>query len=129
MTYKILVVDDEKLIQTLFKLRFKNEIEKNLYEFMFALNGVEALEKIETSPKFDLMLTDINMPKMDGLTLMGQLQEQLIFIPTIVVSAYSDPKNQKTAKDLGALDFLVKPINFKTLETIIHNYLVNPTLI
>jgi len=123
MTHKILVVDDEKLIQTLFKLRFKLEIEQQIYQFIFALNGVEALDKIAQNPHINLMLTDINMPKMDGLTLMGQLQEKLINIPTIVVSAYSDPSNQKIAKDLGAINFIVKPINFKNLDKMIQDYL------
>ncbi len=123
MTHKILVVDDEKLIQTLFKLRFKLEIEQQIYQFIFALNGVEALDKIAQNPHINLMLTDINMPRMDGLTLMGQLQEKLINIPTIVVSAYSDPSNQKIAKDLGAINFIVKPINFKNLDKMIQDYL------
>ena len=125
MTYKILVVDDEKLIQTLFNLRFKSEISSKKYDFIFALNGQDALNKIEDHQNVNLMLTDINMPKMDGLTLMSKLKEKSIYIPTIIVSAYSDPKNQKTAKELGAINFLVKPINFKILEKIIHEYLIS----
>ena len=124
MTYKILVVDDETLIETLFKLRFKSEIEKKIYDFIFALNGIDALNQIEQDSNIDLILTDINMPVMDGLTLMKKLQAQSIFIPTIVVSAYSDNENTKKAKSLGAVDFLIKPINFKILEKIISNNLV-----
>ena len=124
MTYKILVVDDETLIETLFKLRFKSEIEKKIYDFIFALNGIDALNQIEQDSNIDLILTDINMPVMDGLTLMKKLQAQSIFIPTIVVSAYSDNENTKKAKSLGAVDFLIKPINFKILEKIIRNNLV-----
>jgi adenylate cyclase len=125
MTYKILVVDDERLIQTLFNLRFKTEIQQNLYEFIFALNGLEALQKLEENPDVNLILTDLNMPQMDGLTFMEQLKEKEIVIPTIVVSAYSDPQNYQKAKNLGALDFIVKPINFQALDSIIRKNLIS----
>lgn len=116
MTIRILVVDDEKLISSLFKMYFRADIKAQKYEFVFAYNGIEALQKLQEDKELDLMLTDINMPEMDGLTLLAKLQEYNLTIRTVVISAYSDVENMKKAINLGAFDFLNKPIDFDELE-------------
>jgi CheY-like chemotaxis protein len=116
MTSKILVVDDEKLFTKLFLFSFRKQIKNNEYEFVFAHNGLEALEKFKNETGFDLILTDINMPEMDGLTLMMHLRKIDQKIPIIVISAYSDLNNQNRALELGAFEFINKPIDFFGLE-------------
>lgn len=116
---KILVVDDERLIVKLFKMYFREKIKAKEYEFIFASNGKEALEKLQADSEIDMMLTDINMPEMDGITLLGKLNEQKMSMKTVVLSAYGDVENMTTALNLGAFDFLNKPIDFKQLESII----------
>lgn len=116
MTSRILVVDDERLIVSLFKMYFRADIKAKKYEFIFAQNGVEALQKLQADKEIDLMLTDINMPEMDGLTLLAKLNENNLTIRTVVISAYSDVENMKKAMELGAFEFLNKPIDFDELE-------------
>ncbi|MGK7902657.1 MAG: response regulator [Hormoscilla sp.] len=119
MPRKIIVVDDERLIFKLFKMYFREKIKAKEYEFIFASNGKEALEKLQTDSEIDMMLTDINMPEMDGLTLLAKMNEIKMNIKTVVLSAYGDVENMTKATDLGAFDFLNKPIDFKQLENII----------
>lgn len=119
MQGKILVVDDERLIVKLFKMYFREKIKAKEYEFIFASNGKEALEKLQTDSEIDMMLTDINMPEMDGLTLLAKMNELKMNMKTVVLSAYGDVENMTTALNLGAFDFLNKPIDFKQLEGII----------
>lgn len=116
MTIKILVVDDERLVVSLFKMYFRADIKAKKYEFVFAQNGLEALQKLQDDAQIDMMLTDINMPEMDGLTLLAKLRELSSSIKTVVISAYSDSENMKKAMSLGAFDFLNKPIDFDELE-------------
>lgn len=113
---KILVVDDEPDFEMLIKQRFRKQIRENKYEFFFAENGRYALEKIKEVEDLDLILSDINMPEMDGLTLLLKLQEQNSILKAIVVSAYGDMDNIRTAMNRGAFDFITKPINFEDLE-------------
>lgn len=119
MPAKILVVDDERLIVKLFKMFFREKIKSKEYELIFASNGKEALEKLQAESEIDMMLTDINMPEMDGLTLLAKMNELNMNIKTVVLSAYGDVENMTTALNLGAFDFLNKPIDFKQLENII----------
>ena len=116
---KILVADDEADLEVLIKQKFRRQIRERLYEFVFASNGVEALEKIKLDPELDIVLTDINMPEMDGLTLLGKLNDVSPIIKAVIVSAYGDMDNIRTAMNKGAFDFICKPVNFDDLETTI----------
>ena len=112
---KILVVDDEADLETLIKQKFRKQIREKEYEFLFAINGLDALEKIEGEPNLDVVLSDINMPEMDGLTLLSKLNEQKPLLKSVIVSAYGDMENIRTAMNRGAFDFITKPINFEDL--------------
>jgi diguanylate cyclase (GGDEF)-like protein len=112
---KILVVDDETEIERLIKQRFRKKIIAKELDFVFAHNGAEALEKLEAEREIDLVLTDINMPDMDGLTLLGKIHEIDQNLKAVVVSAYGDLPNIRTAMNRGAFDFITKPIDFKDL--------------
>ena len=112
---KILVVDDEADLEVLIKQKFRKKIRDKEYEFQFALNGKEALEKISQDPDLDIVLSDINMPEMDGLTLLTKLHEKSPLLKTVIVSAYGDMDNIRTAMNRGAFDFITKPINFEDL--------------
>ncbi|NEP56748.1 MAG: response regulator [Symploca sp. SIO2G7] len=115
-TAKILIVDDELELERLFKLRLRKNIRANEFELVFASNGQDALEKLQSDSLIDMVVTDINMPDMDGLTLLSKLKEINQNIKAVVVSAYSDLKNIRTAMNRGAFDFLTKPIDFDDLE-------------
>ena len=116
---KILVVDDEVDLEILIKQRFRQKIRDRQYEFFFAVNGKDALEKIVVHPDIDVILTDINMPEMDGLTLLSNLNVQHPLIKAVIVSAYGDTENIRTAMNRGAFDFITKPINFEDLSVTI----------
>lgn len=113
---KILVVDDEADLEILIKQKFRQKIREQQYEFVFASNGVKALEQIELHPDVDVVLSDINMPEMDGLTLLTKLGEKHGLLKSIIVSAYGDMDNIRTAMNRGAFDFITKPVNFEDLE-------------
>jgi adenylate cyclase len=115
----ILVVDDEPDLEALILQKFRRRIAAGEMRFVFARDGMEALEKIEETPDLDLVLSDINMPRMDGLTLLGKLQEAPEPLATVIVSAYGDMSNIRTAMNRGAFDFLMKPIDFADVETTI----------
>ena len=117
---KILVVDDEPDLELLIRQRFRQKIKNNELTFDFALNGQQALEKISATDDFDMVMTDINMPEMDGLTLLTKLRELKKHFKAVVVSAYSDLQNIRTAMNRGAFDFLTKPIDFSDLEATIN---------
>ncbi|MEM9684162.1 MAG: SpoIIE family protein phosphatase, partial [Pseudomonadota bacterium] len=113
---KILVVDDEPDVEQVIRQRFRRKMRDGEIDFVFAGNGVEALDAIRHDPDIDLVLTDIRMPHMDGLTLLDQLGRLDPMIKAVVVSAYGDMKNIRTAMNRGAFDFVTKPIDFKDLE-------------
>jgi len=115
MAVKVLVVDDEVDLQELVKRKFRREIRRGEYEFDFASDGNEALEKVRAEPDIELVLSDINMPGMDGLTLLEHLGEYEDHLRTIIISAYGDMENIRTAMNRGAFDFVTKPINFQDL--------------
>jgi adenylate cyclase len=119
MTAQILVVDDEPDLETLIQQRFRHKIRDGSVAFLFARDGVEALAVLKESGTVDMVVTDINMPRMDGLLLLQKLQETEEKISTIIVSAYGDMTNIRTAMNRGAFDFLTKPIDFPDLETTI----------
>ncbi len=112
----ILVVDDEPLLKYVLEQKFRKEILEGKYKFIFATNGLEALEKFQASHSIDLVITDLNMFEMDGLTLLKELKKLNKNIIVIVSSAYGDNENISAAKSLGAFDFLTKPIDLKKLE-------------
>lgn len=116
MPYKIMVVDDEPDLEILVRQRFRRQIRDNELTFFFSRNGGDALEQLAQRPEIDLVLSDINMPVMDGLTLLGKLNEASRIRRVIMVSAYGDMANIRTAMNLGAIDFLTKPIDFQDLE-------------
>ena len=113
---KILVADDEADLEMLIKQKFRQKIREQQYEFIFAINGNDALEKIQQHPDIDIVLSDINMPEMDGLTLLSRLAETSPLIKSVIVSAYGDMENIRTAMNRGAFDFITKPINFEDLS-------------
>ncbi len=113
---KILVVDDEEDLELLVKQKFRKKIRENVYEFVFARNGVEALRKLAEHPDIDVVLSDINMPEMDGLTLLAKLPEASPAVKAVMVSAYGDMDNIRMAMNRGAFDFVCKPVNFEDLE-------------
>ncbi len=113
---KILVADDEVDLEMLIKQKFRKQIRENKYEFIFALNGNDALEKLKLHPDVDVLLSDINMPEMDGLTLLSKINEVSPLIKSVVVSAYGDMENIRIAMNRGAFDFVCKPVNFSDLE-------------
>jgi diguanylate cyclase (GGDEF)-like protein len=123
MTAKILVVDDEPLLEYVILQLFRHQISTKELEFEFAINGVQALNKLQADGSFDLVLTDINMPEMDGLTLLENLPAIDPTLKAVVVSAYGDMPNIRIAMNRGAFDFLTKPIDFDDLKITINKTL------
>jgi adenylate cyclase len=119
MTAQILVVDDEPDLEALIQQKFRHQIRDGTVAFVFARDGVEALRVLKDNSAVDMVVTDINMPRMDGLSLLQKLQEAEDGISTIIVSAYGDMSNIRTAMNRGAFDFLTKPIDFPDLEATI----------
>ena len=115
----ILVVDDEPDLELLVSQKFRRQVRDGQFIFLFARDGVEALDTVEKHPEIDLVLSDINMPRMDGLTLLARLQESATPLATVIVSAYGDMSNIRTAMNSGAFDFLTKPIDFADVEATI----------
>ena len=118
-TYKILVVDDEPDVEPLILQRMRRDIRSRKYEFLFAQNGVEAVSLLSEDEEIDMVISDINMPQMDGLTLLGQISEINPNIRSIIISAYGDMKNIRTAMNRGAFDFVTKPLDFGDLRVTI----------
>jgi adenylate cyclase len=116
MTAQILVVDDEPDMKALVLQKFRHQIRDGVINFLFAGDGLEALAMLETNGDVDMVVADINMPRMDGLTLLQKLRESAENISTIIVSAYGDMNNIRTAMNRGAFDFVTKPIDFADLE-------------
>ena len=120
---KILVADDELDLETLIKQKFRRQIRDQKYQFVFALNGNEALQKVKENPDISIVLSDINMPELDGLSLLSKLAVENPLIKTVMVSAYGDMENIRTAMNRGAFDFVCKPVNFEDLELTIEKTL------
>jgi sigma-B regulation protein RsbU (phosphoserine phosphatase) len=123
-TVNILVVDDEPDLEHLILQKFRKKIGTKEYSFVFAKNGAEALDVISNSSSVNLILTDINMPVMDGLTLLSKINElNNKLLRSVIVSAYGDMENIRTAMNRGAYDFITKPIDLKDLEITIEKSL------
>ena len=113
---RILMVDDEPDLERLVLQRMRRDIRSGRYSFVFARNGVEALERLNGDDEIDIVITDINMPEMDGLTLLEKIPAHAPRYSCMIVSAYGDVKNVRTAMNRGAFDFLNKPIDFEDLR-------------
>jgi len=113
---KILVADDEADLEQLIRQKFRQKIRDKQYDFVFAVNGRDAIEKLNEHRDIDILLSDINMPEMDGLSLLTELPEVSPLTKTVMVSAYGDLENIRVAMNKGAFDFITKPVNFQDLE-------------
>ncbi len=120
---KILVVDDEEDLEMLFRQKYRQKIRAGEYEMLFALNGQLAMDKLLEHPDVDMILSDINMPVMDGLTLLSNTKDKNPLVKTIIISAYGDMENIRKAMNLGAFDFVTKPVDFQDLEITIEKTL------
>ena len=120
---RLLVVDDEEDLELLIRQKFRRRIRKGEFDFVFARNGQEALEKLAENPDIHLVLSDINMPVMDGLALLSKLEDTKPDVQAVIVSAYGDMENIRTAMNRGAFDFVTKPINFDDLDITIEKTL------
>ena len=130
MSVKILVVDDEPDLEQLIRQKFRRNIRDNEFEFLFARSGADAVAKLEVERDVELVLTDINMPEMDGLTLLGKIDElNAKALKSVVVSAYGDMENIRVAMNRGAFDFVTKPINLDDLEKTIYKALRESSII
>jgi adenylate cyclase len=123
MTATILVVDDEPDLKTLIQQKFRRRIRDGEVRFLFARDGAEALDVLGNGGAVDMVVSDINMPRVDGLTLLQKIQEAGDHLSTVIVSAYGDMANIRTAMNRGAFDFLTKPIDFTDLEATINKTL------
>lgn len=121
----ILVVDDEEHLDILISQKFRHEIKRGDYTFVFARNGRQALQSIERNPSISMVISDINMPEMDGLTLLDQLDKINPSIKTIIISAYNDVESVKAAMQKGAYDFMTKPLNLNELKETLQRLLKN----
>ena len=116
---KILIVDDEPDVESLFLQSFRRQIKSKQWQFIFCANGKEALDVLEKHPDIELALTDINMPVMDGLAFLKEIKERKIQTKAVIISAYGDMKNIRTAMNRGAFDFITKPMNFEDVSATI----------
>ncbi len=127
MTHKILIVDDEPDLELMMRQRFRRLIRSGEYELFFAHNGIEAIRTLQADKEIGVVLTDINMPQMDGLALLDAVKHLNTqaghLVKAIVVSAYGDMENIRTAMNRGAFDFLIKPIDFGDVESTIEKTL------
>ena len=123
--YKILVVDDEPDLEPLILQRMRRNIRSGRYAFVFAHNGIEALEVLNRDSDIDMVVSDINMPQMDGLTLLEQIPKVDPNIRSVIVSAYGDMRNIRTAMNRGAFDFVTKPLDFEDLQITIERTLTH----
>ncbi|SEL02395.1 Serine/threonine protein kinase [Stigmatella aurantiaca] len=124
---KVLVIDDEPSTEVMMRQRFRKLIREAQYEFLFASDGLDGLAKLRQHPDTDVVLSDINMPNMDGITFLSQVSEVNPLVKVIIVSAYSDMDKIRQVIHRGAFDFLVKPIDFADLEATIAKALRSAT--
>ncbi|CCH54265.1 Hybrid signal transduction histidine kinase D [Fibrisoma limi BUZ 3] len=116
MAIKILLADDEEDLEDLFRQQFRRQILDHTYEFIFVTDGTQALAALEQHPDLDIFLSDINMPGIDGLSLLTKVPTINPILRTVIITAYGDMSNIRTAMNEGAFDFLTKPINFRDLQ-------------
>jgi CheY-like chemotaxis protein len=118
MSVSILVVDDEPDVADLFRQRFRRETRQGTYVLHYAASGAEALDRLagEIEPMLAAVLSDINMPGMDGLELLGEIKQRFPDLPVMMVTAYGDDERRRLAAEYGAADFLAKPVDFEHLK-------------
>jgi CheY-like chemotaxis protein len=118
MSVSILIVDDEPDIATLFRQQFRREIRDGVYVLHFALSAAEALERLasDIEPQLIVILSDINMPGMDGLALLREIKKRRPELPVMMLTAYGDEERRRRADEGGAADFLTKPVDFDALK-------------
>jgi CheY-like chemotaxis protein len=118
MSVSILIVDDEPDVADLFRQHFRREARQGTYVLHFAFSGEEALERLagEIEPQLIVILSDINMPGMDGLTLLGEVKRLHPDLPVMMVTAYGDDERRRRAGELGAFEFITKPVDFDRLK-------------
>jgi CheY-like chemotaxis protein len=118
MSVSILVVDDEPDVADLFRQRFRREAREGTYVMHFAASGVEALERLDHTiePQLIVILSDINMPGMDGLALLQEIKARWPDLPVMMVTAYGDDERRRRADELGAFEFVTKPVDFDLLK-------------
>jgi CheY-like chemotaxis protein len=122
MSVSILVVDDEPGVAELFRQRFRRESRQGTYVMHFAASGAEALDRLagEIQPALVAVLSDINMPGMDGLELLGEIKQRRPDLPVMMVTAYGDDERRRRAAALGAVEFITKPVDFDQLKEQLH---------
>src|SRR5208282_6419839 len=118
MSFSILVVDDEPDVAEMFRQRFRREARQGTYVLHFAGSGEDALQRLagEIEPELIVILSDINMPGMDGLTLLGEVKRRFPDLPVMMVTAYGDDERRRRAGELGAAEFITKPVDFDRLK-------------
>ena len=118
MSLSILIVDDEPDVAELFRQRFRREVRQGLYVLHFAYSAEEALEKLDTGirPELIVILSDINMPGMDGLALLREIKRRWADLPVMMVTAYGDDERRRHADEYGAAEFITKPVDFDLLK-------------
>ena len=129
MSVSILVMDDEPDVADLFRQRFGRETRQRTYVFHYATSGAEALDRLagEIEPTLVAVLSDINMPGMDGLQLLGEIKQRLPDLPVMMVTAYGDNERRRRAAEYGAADFLAKPVDFEHLKAQLRQLPSSPT--
>src|SRR3954453_8744565 len=118
MSVSILIVDDEPDVPDLFRQRFRREARQGTYVLHFAASGEDALRQLagEIRPELIVILSDINMPGMDGIQLLGEIKQRRPDLPVMMVTAYGDDERRRRAGDLGAIEFITKPVDFDLLK-------------
>jgi CheY-like chemotaxis protein len=118
MSFSILVVDDEPDVAEMFRQRFRREARQGTYVLHFAASGEEALDRLANGvrPELIVILSDINMPGMDGLSMLREIKTRRPSLPVMMITAYGDDERRRRADDLGAADFLTKPVDFEQLK-------------
>ena len=118
MSFSILVVDDEPDVAEMFRQRFRREARQGTYVLHFAASGEEALDKLADGvrPELIVILSDINMPGMDGLSLLREIKSRRPDLPVMMVTAYGDDERRRRAEEAGAFQFLSKPVDFELLK-------------
>jgi len=129
MTVSIMIVDDETDVADLFRQRFRREARQGTYVLHFAYSGEEALEKLagEIEPQLIVILSDINMPGMDGLALLREIKIKWPDLPVMMVTAYGDDERRRLASEYGAAEFLTKPVDFDLLKAQLRQLPPGPT--
>ncbi len=127
MTTKVLIVDDEPDVDQLMRQRLRRRVRSGQIELLSARNGVEALDVLAEHDDVNLAFCDINMPKMDGLTLLERLRSVHPSVRAVMISAYSGPQDRRAALGRGAIDFLTKPLDFRLLERLLDRLLPAPS--